>query len=79
MERLCPVHGIPLEPSGKQWRCASCCVDYRVRGLCGECGAELERLAACGASNWWCGACNELKSKDAVKTELVPVERPDQG
>ena len=40
---------------------------------CRDCGEELERLAACGATNWWCNRCNELKSKSRVKTEMVKV------
>jgi len=74
MERLCPIHGTALASRGKLWHCAECDADYRIRGLCGDCGAELEFLAACGASNWWCNACNELKSKSRVKTELVRAD-----
>jgi hypothetical protein len=73
MERLCPIHQTPLEPNGKLWHCEACQGDYRVRGTCNTCGAELERLQACGASNWFCNQCNELKSKSAVTTGLVPA------
>ncbi|GAA5174366.1 zinc ribbon domain-containing protein [Niveibacterium umoris] len=71
MERLCPVHATPMESRGKLWHCETCAANYRVRGECADCGSELEKIAACGASNWWCNRCNELKSKSKVKTELV--------
>lgn len=70
-ERLCPTHGTALEGRGKRWFCAACDAEYAVRGTCGDCGSTLEKVAACGASNWWCPRCNELKSKKAVQTELV--------
>ena len=74
MEKLCPRDGSVLESKHKQWHCPSCQTDYRVRGMCADCGAELERIAACGASNWFCNHCNELKSKSRVTTELVVVD-----
>ncbi len=73
MERLCPACNIPLESQGGHWHCGQCHTDYRLRGLCNTCGAELERLAACGATNWFCPQCNELKSKSVVQTELVAL------
>lgn len=73
MQRLCPIHGTALEASGKLWYCAGCRANYRTSGSCADCGEELERLAACGATNWWCNRCNELKSKSRVKTEMVKV------
>lgn len=73
MERLCPACNTVLEYQVDHWHCSQCRTDYRLRGLCNTCGAELERLAACGASNWFCPQCNELKSKSAVQTELVLI------
>jgi hypothetical protein len=70
-ERLCPVHGTALESRGKLFHCEQCAFDYRISGRCDDCGSELEHVAACGASNWWCNSCNELKSKSRVKTELI--------
>lgn len=74
MERLCPIHNTPLVSQGKLWHCDACDADYRVRGTCATCGAELERIAACGASNWWCNSCNELKSKSTVSTDMVRAD-----
>lgn len=73
MERRCPEHDTPLESTGKHWHCDQCAADYRVRGRCATCGAELERVAACGATNWFCNTCNELKSKATVIQDMVRV------
>jgi len=71
MERLCPTHQTPLISRGRLWHCEQCEADYRERGLCADCGSELEHMAACGASNWWCPRCNELKSSKTVKVEMA--------
>ena len=73
MERHCPTDGTLLESRGKHWHCATCQTLFRLRGVCADCGAELERIAACGASSWFCNQCNELKSKSAVTTDLVAM------
>ncbi len=72
-ERLCPIHATLLVSRGKLFHCEHCAADYRLDGSCADCGGELEHLAACGASNWWCNRCNELKSKSRVSTQLVKV------
>lgn len=74
MQRFCPACNVPLEYKADHWHCGACQKDWRLRGLCNTCGSELERLAACGASNWFCPHCNELKSKSAVQPELVALE-----
>ncbi|BEV70995.1 MULTISPECIES: zinc ribbon domain-containing protein [unclassified Paludibacterium] len=74
MEKVCPVDQTELLPEGRQWRCPSCAQAFRVQGRCLDCGAELERLQACGASNWFCPQCNELKSRARVQTRLQVVE-----
>lgn len=73
MERLCPTCNAVLKYEANHWHCQQCQANYRLRGLCNTCGAELERLAACGASNWFCPKCNELKSKAAIQTELISI------
>ncbi|TDR79831.1 zinc ribbon domain-containing protein [Paludibacterium purpuratum] len=73
MEKRCPVDQSELQSQGKDWLCPTCATRYRVQGRCLDCGAEMERLQACGASNWFCPRCNELKSRARVETQLVPV------
>ena len=73
MSRPCPHCNIPITYQGPYWHCDQCQGDFRLRGLCNTCGAELEHLAACGASNWFCPQCNELKSKSVVQAELVAI------
>jgi len=71
MKLSCPVHGTEMEVRGKGAYCSACQSDYRYRAICATCGAELERLQACGASNWFCNQCNELKSKSTVNGAWV--------
>jgi hypothetical protein len=78
MQLLCPTHQTPLTSHGRSLHCEACQANYRVQGTCNECGAELEHLQACGASNWFCTHCNALKSKSVITTELVK-EQPDQA
>ncbi|GGP27432.1 YfgJ family double zinc ribbon protein [Silvimonas amylolytica] len=35
--------------------------------LCPDCGKPLEELVACGARDYFCNSCNELKSKTRVR------------
>ncbi|MDR3428366.1 MULTISPECIES: zinc-ribbon domain-containing protein [Silvimonas] len=35
--------------------------------LCPDCGKPLEVLIACGARDYFCNSCNELKSKTRVR------------
>ena len=73
MALVCPLHQTPLNGNGLVLHCALCQADYRLCAHCPDCGAQLERLQACGASNWFCNRCNELKSKSAVQAELVKI------
>jgi hypothetical protein len=70
----CPVHDSQLVRSGQFWHCDCCALDYRLRGLCDQCGSELEHLQACGAENWFCPQCNCLRSKSSIRTELLPLD-----
>ncbi|MBV8049275.1 MAG: zinc ribbon domain-containing protein [Paludibacterium sp.] len=71
MEKRCPADQSELVSQGKAWACPTCGAHYRVQGHCMDCGAEMERLQACGASNWFCPQCNELKSRTRVRTSLA--------
>lgn len=71
---VCPKDGAPLESRGTLWHCASCAGDFRLGGRCNKCGNELERLSACGAVNWFCNHCNELKSKSVVEYHMVAAD-----
>jgi len=49
-----------LRWNGGSYRCDFCAVDYKKIGFCPDCEAELEKLQACGAANYFCNQCNEL-------------------
>lgn len=61
-----------LEKTGKvNLYCPACDKAYGVKSTCGQCGDELERLIACGAVDFWCNQCNELKSKSSADYVLI--------
>jgi len=70
---LCPTDSSPLEYKDASWHCPACANDFRLQGLCNTCGQELEKLTACGATNWFCNHCKELKSKSVVEYRLLPA------
>lgn len=73
MENLkCKKCAGKLEKIGKvNLHCNECDIDYGVKSFCGTCGEELERLVACGAVDFWCNNCNELKSKSSATYHLA--------
>ncbi len=75
MQLQCPECQQELQRSGVlQRRCESCQIDYKLHANCDKCGELLERLAACGAVNYWCNSCNELKSKSTAIYSLHKIE-----
>ncbi|KPU83420.1 hypothetical protein JI57_01365 [Psychromonas sp. PRT-SC03] len=52
-------------------RCEHCQVDFILQIDCQDCGEKLERLQGCGAVNFWCHKCNELKSKKTAIYRLL--------
>ncbi|WP_070962546.1 zinc ribbon domain-containing protein [Vibrio sonorensis] len=72
-ENICPKCDVELEWKG-QYHCDECEQDYVKVGYCPECNDKLEKLQACGAANYFCNSCNELKSKSKVKFEFQAVD-----
>jgi len=72
MQLLCPHCQSELNRSGESKRhCETCHSDFILNIECNECGEVLQRLKACGAVNFWCEGCNELKSKSSASYKLV--------
>lgn len=69
----CPQCGKELEWDG-QYVCSECEKHYLKRAFCPQCGSELEKLQACGAVNYFCNSCNEMKSKSAARYEYQPLD-----
>ncbi len=62
----------PLNKIGKvNLACPSCNIEYSVTSFCGQCSDELQHLVACGAVDFWCNTCNELKGKSSASYELL--------
>lgn len=68
-ENVCPSCNQELEWTG-QYHCNQCQSNFDKVGYCPDCAAQLEKLQACGAANYFCNSCNELKSKSRVKFEF---------
>ncbi|EKO3890533.1 zinc ribbon domain-containing protein [Vibrio metschnikovii] len=73
METRCPQCSHELVWNGRYY-CASCDVNYTKIAHCPDCSAELEKLQACGAANYFCHSCNELKSKSRVQIEFAKLK-----
>ncbi|MDC0609134.1 zinc ribbon domain-containing protein [Vibrio sp.] len=61
----CPKCDKELDWDGKYF-CTQCRVHFLKIGICPDCHSDLEKLNACGAANYFCNHCNELKSKTRV-------------
>jgi hypothetical protein len=72
-ENLCPKCNQEFEWDG-QYHCTQCDHHFKKIGFCPECFAELEKLQACGAENYFCNSCNELKSKSKIKFQFNQVD-----
>ncbi|CAH0524881.1 zinc ribbon domain-containing protein [Vibrio hippocampi] len=66
----CPVCANELDWDGS-YLCRQCDKHYQKKADCPDCGAELEKLQACGAANYFCNSCNELKSKSRLQFYFV--------
>jgi len=80
MQLLCTDCQSELQRSGELKRyCLNCDSDFIVYVDCAECHQPLQRLKACGAVNYWCEQCNELKSKSTAVYCLVKSDVSKQG
>ena len=70
VENPCPECGNEMEWDNGEFVCATCNDRYKKILFCPTCEAELEKLASCGAANYFCNSCNELKSKTKARIEF---------
>ncbi|PKF50867.1 zinc ribbon domain-containing protein [Enterovibrio nigricans] len=68
MENTCPECGEALSWNNGNYDCHACDKTFIKQGFCLVCDAQVERLQACGATNYFCHSCNELKSRSGVNT-----------
>ena len=68
----CPKCEKELDWQG-HYHCSDCDERFNKVGFCTDCQAQLEKLQACGAANYFCNSCNELKSKSRVRFEFQQV------
>lgn len=55
------------------YHCDTCQLVYKKLSFCPDCNAELDKLQACGATNYFCNTCNSLKSKSRVRHQFKLV------
>ncbi|WP_260261142.1 zinc ribbon domain-containing protein [Vibrio intestinalis] len=72
-QNQCPTCDSELDWQG-HYQCTQCDVSFKKVGFCPDCEAELEKLQACGAANYFCNSCNELKSKSRVRFEFHKLD-----
>lgn len=70
MINLCPECNNELDWDGN-YLCLHCDKHYEKKTDCPDCNGELEKLQACGAANYFCNHCNELKSKSRLNFRFV--------
>ncbi|EJE8515570.1 zinc ribbon domain-containing protein [Vibrio parahaemolyticus] len=61
-QNKCPDCEVELEWTG-QYHCGQCESDFKKVGFCPD----------CGAANYFCNTCNELKSKSRVRFEFQKI------
>ena len=66
-KNLCPECGNALIWTKEGYQCEFCHTHWQKLALCPDCHQPLEKLQACGAANYWCHQCNELKSKSSIE------------
>ncbi|WP_112718408.1 zinc ribbon domain-containing protein [Moritella yayanosii] len=72
-ENSCNQCHEPLDWQSGGYHCSHCKLDYKKISFCPDCNAALEKLQACGATNYFCNTCNSLKSKRRVSHQFKLV------
>ncbi|WP_168198245.1 YfgJ family double zinc ribbon protein [Crassaminicella thermophila] len=67
----CPLCGESMNGRGSKYYCDKCDLYYRVKFICEKCGNEPEEISSCGAVNYFCDTCKELKSRKQMKKEFI--------
>ncbi len=78
MKDTCPFCDSPLEWRSGQYFCENCNLYLEKKAFCNTCGDQVEKLQACGATNYFCHTCNELKSRSSVSTVFEKVTNEAQ-
>lgn len=73
----CPSCGEEIEKDGMtgKYPCKSCGKVFGKRAKCNVCHDELELLEACGAQQFFCNTCKELKSRKSVEYFIKELDK----
>ncbi|MFV0576915.1 MAG: zinc-ribbon domain-containing protein [Vibrio sp.] len=55
------------------YQCTECQESFIEYVPCPDCEAEMDVMKACGAVNYFCPKCNELKSKSRAVAQYRPL------
>ncbi|PJC86222.1 DNA ligase [Vibrio sp. HA2012] len=69
-QNACPECGAEMAWEQGEYHCDACQLHYKKVMFCPKCNAELEKLVACGAANYFCNTCNELVSRSQATIEF---------
>ncbi len=69
----CPCCNEELVYEQGKYLCNNCSKKFETEYFCDICGSKLEKLQACGALNFFCNSCNELKSKSKVIKKIKEI------
>lgn len=72
MQNLCPKCHLELDWQLEGYFCQHCNTHFEKEAFCDICSQKLEKLKACGAVNYFCEQCNELKSKSKILVQFNP-------
>ncbi|WWE60228.1 zinc ribbon domain-containing protein [Parasalinivibrio latis] len=70
----CPQCESELRWQDSHYHCDFCQQVFKKQVSCPDCHHALEKLQACGASNYFCPRCNELKSKKRIEVKFEADE-----
>ncbi len=62
-----------LDPRFATTTCVHCAKQFSLVAYCPTCHAELERLQACGAVDYFCNSCNSMISKRQAEYKITSV------
>lgn len=69
----CPACSGRLAAGAEYYRCEDCARQFERKMSCNVCGDPITPLKACGAVDYFCHRCNELKSKSALVSRWVEI------
>lgn len=71
----CPACSGRLVADADHYRCEDCARLFEQQMSCDVCGDPIAPIKACGAVDYFCNRCNELKSKSKLVSRWIPLRQ----